>query len=337
MLERLRKQSAGLFVTSFIGLIIISFVLTGYQSIDGNVGGVASVNGHKVTIQEFETTKRNILQYYRSLFGGKDLSLKQQKDMNITKIAMDRVVEAKLLLDAALDMQLYPGSEEVSGHIKSIPEFMVNEKFDVIAYKRILQVNSITPKEFEKDRSDMLAKQQIIKLFQSVPTSSNYTKSIEKFRHQNLNAKLVKIDRQKLTQKLPVTEEDLSTYLAEPANAQQVESLFQGRKESLSQQEEVLASHILFKTEGQEESDVLGKIEDLRKKITVKNFSHMAKKHTEDISGKDDGGDLGWFARGKMVKEFDDVAFTLKKGTLSDPVKTSFGYHLIHVRDRKEF
>ena len=59
----------------------------------------------------------------------------------------------------------------------------------------------------------------------------------------------------------------------------------------------------------------------------------MAREYTEDPSGTETGGDLGWFGRNRMVKPFEDAAFGLEKGAVSDPVRTSFGFHLIKVRN----
>ncbi len=90
---------------------------------------------------------------------------------------------------------------------------------------------------------------------------------------------------------------------------------------------QVKASHILVKKRSEAEKI----LEELKKGA---NFAELAKKHSECPSRKR-GGDLGWFGRGKMVPEFEKAAFSLKKGELSDLVKTQFGYHLIKVTDTK--
>ena len=87
------------------------------------------------------------------------------------------------------------------------------------------------------------------------------------------------------------------------------------------------ASHILVKTES--EANVL--LYDINH---GKSFENVAKEHSLCPSGKK-GGNLGWFSKGQMVKEFEIAAFALKKGEISKPVKTQFGWHLIRVDDVK--
>jgi peptidyl-prolyl cis-trans isomerase C len=90
---------------------------------------------------------------------------------------------------------------------------------------------------------------------------------------------------------------------------------------------EVKASHILVKTE-KEANDLLAQING------GKDFAELARLHSQCPSGKS-GGDLGYFTKGRMVKEFEDAAFTLGVGQVSKPVKTQFGYHIIKVTDKR--
>lgn len=86
---------------------------------------------------------------------------------------------------------------------------------------------------------------------------------------------------------------------------------------------EVEAAHILVKTEE--------RAKELRNKIILgASFEDLAKENSICPSGKK-GGNLGWFGRGMMVKEFENTAFTLQKGVISQPIKTQFGWHLIKV------
>ena len=91
---------------------------------------------------------------------------------------------------------------------------------------------------------------------------------------------------------------------------------------------EVKASHILVKTE-----DEALKLKD--EILAGASFEDMAAMHSLCPSGAN-GGDLGFFGKGVMVKEFEDAAFSLKKGQLSEPVKTDFGWHLIMITDKQD-
>jgi peptidyl-prolyl cis-trans isomerase C len=90
---------------------------------------------------------------------------------------------------------------------------------------------------------------------------------------------------------------------------------------------EVRASHILVQTE-KLANKIFSKIN------SGKDFGQLAKKYSECPSGNK-GGDLGYFTRGKMVKEFEDAAFNMQKGQVSQPIRTQFGFHLIKVTDQR--
>ncbi len=81
---------------------------------------------------------------------------------------------------------------------------------------------------------------------------------------------------------------------------------------------------------GLSKDEALAKIQDLKKQATAKNFKDLAKANSTDQGSRSNGGELGWFAQGAMVKEFNDKVFAMKVGEISDPVLTAFGYHLIY-------
>jgi foldase protein PrsA len=99
----------------------------------------------------------------------------------------------------------------------------------------------------------------------------------------------------------------------------------------------VKARHILVKfvqTEtdaAKKDADARKKIDEIALKVKDGDFEKLAKEFSEDEGSKASGGDLGWFGRGRMLKEFEDAVFGLKPGQVSDPVKTFYGYHIIKL------
>ncbi|HAM53642.1 MAG TPA: hypothetical protein DCP92_24220 [Nitrospiraceae bacterium] len=109
----------------------------------------------------------------------------------------------------------------------------------------------------------------------------------------------------------------------------EVKDYYDAHKSEFAANGKVRASHILVKTE-----DEANKIYDQLRKGG--DFAKIAREKSIDTASAKNGGDLGFFSRGQMVPEFEKVAFTLKKGEVSRPVKTPYGYHIIKVTDKQE-
>ncbi len=119
-----------------------------------------------------------------------------------------------------------------------------------------------------------------------------------------------------------------------------VKSFYDTNKDKFVDKEEVKASHILIKVakdaDKADEEKALKKIKELLKRAKAgEDFAKLAKENSEDPSAAQNSGDLGYFSREQMVPEFSKAAFALKKGEISDPVKTTFGYHIIKFEDKK--
>ena len=94
-------------------------------------------------------------------------------------------------------------------------------------------------------------------------------------------------------------------------------------------QEEARARHILVETEA--------KAKDIFEKIAHgEDFARMAKEFSKDTGSKEEGGDLGYFSRGQMVPQFEEAAFKLKPGEMSQPVQSQFGWHIIKLEDKRQ-
>lgn len=110
---------------------------------------------------------------------------------------------------------------------------------------------------------------------------------------------------------------------------EEVEAYFKENKESFDTQEQVKARHILLDDE-KTAKEVLKKLDE------GGDFAELAKEYSKDEGSGAMGGELGFFTRGQMVPEFEEKAFSMKAGEISEPVKSEFGYHIIEVQENKE-
>ena len=124
--------------------------------------------------------------------------------------------------------------------------------------------------------------------------------------------------------------------VAEPA----LRKIYEDATKAMAGQQEVHARHILFRVNDPNDQGASKVAEDKVKSAIDRikkgeDFATLAKALTEDPSGKQDGGDLGFFTRDQMVPEFSEVAFKLEKGQVSGPIKTQFGWHVLKVEDKR--
>jgi peptidyl-prolyl cis-trans isomerase D len=153
-----------------------------------------------------------------------------------------------------------------------------------------------------------------------------FDKQKEKYRigeKRKIKYTLLNVDQVRQTITVPETE---------------IEAFYKTNLQQYQSPSQVRASHILFKLEGKDEKAVQAKAEEVLKlaKAPGADFAALAKQYSEDESNNQNGGDLDYFGRGRMVAEFETAAFAMKNGEISAaPVKTAFGFHIIKMVDNK--
>lgn len=166
----------------------------------------------------------------------------------------------------------------------------------------------------EKFLDELIKKELLYQeaLKKGLDKNQEYQKKVEDFRKLTLISALLE---KEIETQAKVTDQDVKNY-------------YEKHKDELTSVSQIKASHILVKTE-----DEAAKILERIKK--GEDFASLAKKYSIDPGSAKNGGDLGFFSSGQMVPEFETAAIKLKKGELSQPVKTKFGYHIIKVSDKK--
>ena len=133
--------------------------------------------------------------------------------------------------------------------------------------------------------------------------------------------------KRNVTDKITVTDDEISQY-------------YETHLKEFTRPEQVKARHILIRVDPEAipgkwaEAEI--KARELKNRLdNGANFATLAKEYSDDAKSKNMGGDLGFFAREKMAPEFSEAAFSLRLGEIRDPVKTSFGYHIIKVEAKR--
>lgn len=336
MSDHFQKKTSSILVTGLISIIVISFMFSGYESMKGSPDTIAKVDDKVIKYREFQTEFDRQLQFYSQMFGGQPLTSAQIESFNIKNTVINNLINRKLIMVMSEKIGIVPSPDQIKKEIKDLPYFKTNGQFDFEKYKMMLANVSFVPQDFENDINEQLRGQMLQSLMIDFPLSQNLSSDVIKFKKETKKANLIQFRKNSLKETLPVSDSELSTFLANTENIKKLQSMFDSRKKSLDRPEQIKARHILLTSKGEKkESDLKKQINEIRKKVTVKNFAEMANKYGEDPSGKSKGGDLGWFPRSQMVPEFEKVAFNMKPGEISEPVKTQFGYHIIYVEDHK--
>ncbi len=169
---------------------------------------------------------------------------------------------------------------------------------------------TITDADIDKELQKYIEQYGGQAAFEQALASSGYTMDAIK-KNVKMNLTMVKL----LEPEITITDDELQKY-------------FDENKSSFDQPEKVKASHILVDTEE--------KAKEVKDKLAAgEDFAKLAAEYSSDTGTKDNGGDLGFFGKGEMVPEFEQVAFTLEVGQVSEPVKSDYGYHIIKVVEKQ--
>lgn len=331
-----KKQWSLKTVTAIVlfSAIIMVFVFFGYSSGNdaGGQGSAARVNNTYISLVDLNNETQRLEQFYSSLFGGQIPAGAQRQF--IQNQALDNLISSELMAQGAVKEKVLSADAEVAYFITNeVDAFKEEGRFRRDRYENVLLANQWSPGVFESRIRKDRQVQRLRRLFEVGldPMVLEESKLTELSQTQ-LNLEWVKLDKEAFEKTNAVTEGQVKEKIANAEFKKKIEDEFQNRKSSLDKAEEVRASHILIKGT---DAAALEKIKDLRKKAEVGDFAALAKQFSEDEGSKAQGGDLGFFGRGRMVPEFEASAFIQSVGSLSEPVKSQFGYHLIKVTERK--
>ena len=365
MWDALREKKIGvrIMLGILLGFLCIGMLL--YLVPQGNTDltgaeNVADVGGQPISVVDVQTQLDKLTRGSQIPPALRPLYMQQ---------ALDQLLDEKMLALEATRMGLSVSDEEHADFLKKlVPTAFAGDTF--IGYDRYsAEVQArfqMTVPEFETEVKSALLQQKFQQLVTDGITASD-DEVQEEFRRENEKIKLdyAVIKPDDLASKVEVSEADLAAYFDKNKSAYTVPErrtldyallsladlrqraqisdddlkvYYQGHINQYKVEDRAHVAHILFKTVGMtdaEAAEVRKKAEDvLNKAKHGGNFADLAKQYSEDTS-KDKGGDLGWIVRGQTVPEFEAAAFSLPKGSISDLVKTQYGFHIIQVIERE--
>lgn len=349
-------------------LILPSFVLVGmegYSQFTDGAGTVAKVGKQKVSQQEWDNAHRNFVERQRSQRPDLDLSLFDQP--SVKQQSLDALIREYVLLMAANDQHLTVPAGRIMRIFANDPQFAALRNPDGSVNKALLEARGMSPLQLETMLRQELTVSQVLG---GVQVSSHgaqlSTRAAVDALFQVRDVQWMKFEPKAYMAQLNPTAEHLQAFYKDPANAAWLttpeqadvqylvldldtlkarvsvseDELRRSYKENIqrySTPEERRASHILIKAEAsasaEQKKAARAKAEQLLAQLQKNpaQFAELARKNSDDPGSGANGGDLDFFGRGDMVKQFEDAAYALKPGQLSGLVESEFGFHIIQL------
>jgi peptidyl-prolyl cis-trans isomerase D len=368
MLQEIRERAQGWVAWAIVILISIPFALWGIQSYLG-VGGepvVAKVNGQEISERQFsQNVQRTRMQlrdrlgaaYDAELFGGQ--RLREQ--------VLDGMIRDAVLLDASYAMGLRVSDAAVRGAILSEPAFLLDGNFDNETYRRVLQLQGLSPAGYEEQLRRRLLSTQLARAVTGTEfVSPAAIDSATRLLRQKRALDYVVLERARFIPEAAPSAEEIETFYAdnqalfetpeqvrvsyllldaaklatvtEVPDEEALRATYEERIDEFMEPAQRRIRHILLAVPADADESAAGEVREkalaLRERILAgEPFAAVAEEASEDPGSAAAGGDLGLVGRNVMDPAFEQAAFGLELNTVSEPVRSRFGYHLIEVTE----
>lgn len=368
------RNNAKIMMGVLVVLIIPSFVLVGiegYTRFNEQGAAVAEIDGEKITRLEWDAAHQREIESIRVQMPGLDPKLLDAPDARLA--TLERMLNDRVVGAAAADLRLFTSDARLARQLQQDPTIAglraADGRLDMERYRQLVAAQGLTPEQFEANvRADLSQRQVLLGVQETALASRSQTDMALNAFYQRREVQLHLLKADDFASQVKVTEEALAQYhqthaerfrSAENADIDYVvldvaavektlelpeaelKAYYAQNLQQLASQEQRRASHVLINAPAsapaQERQQARDKaqslLEGLRK--SPSNFAAVAREHSQDPGSASRGGDLDFFARGAMVKPFEDAVFKLQKGQISDLVETEFGFHIILLTDVK--
>jgi len=331
LMRKLTKQILWIVIAAFVGTIIFAWGME-FSSRTKKAGVIASINGEDIQVVTFQQFYDQTLRQTEKEKGDVDEQTAYQLREEVWNTMVNQMLldqEVKKRGIQVTDMELYEYLRRFPPkELQEAPAFQTKDgKFD---YQKYLQALSDPRVPWKQVEDFVRPNLQLAKLQQSIVTlvrvTNEETKEFYRDENEKMKVKYLLVPSYQFqSESIPVSDKEIETYYLE-------------HKDQFKTDQSANLSYVFFEKKASQSDEE----ESKKKLMEIKNdilqgddFAELAKDYSEDKTSAENGGDLGWFGKGMMVPAFEQAAFSLKPGEVSDPVKTEFGWHLIKVTDRR--
>jgi peptidyl-prolyl cis-trans isomerase D len=375
MLDFVRNKQKSIIIKLAFAIIILSFVI-GYAmlSAPGGPGGedpnaeAATVNDKAISYTDFQNTYSNLYQLYQNIYQDQ-FNPALEKQLKLAEKSINSLIDQTLLREEAERLQIDVNGKELIESIAQIPAFQDNGVFNKERYLQVLAYQRMNSDEFEAmQRSELIVNKVREQLQSGVAVTDADIEQEFRNNNEKVNLNFVSLTPASFENKVKVTDEALAAYFAanqetfrtpemvalrylqfEPQRyleevtfeESELERFYRRHLDQFEIIERVKASHILIKVDEGTDEQTREQKRALAEKLLEEvkaggDFAELARVNSDDQASADKGGNLGYFTRGSMVKPFEDAAFNMNPGDISELVETTFGYHIIKVMEYTE-
>ena len=372
MLDRMRrhkgwlKWSLALVVIAFVFLYVPGFMdQTGGAGLPSDV--IARVGDKEIALLDFQQIYTRQLQAYRLESGG-EISEEMLRSLGIDRQILQQMIDGHAALAEAERLGIEVSDAEVRERILTLPAFQIDGRFiGEASYRQLLlqQRPPISPGQFEEEiRNEILVDRLQTAVTGWMRVSDAEVADEHRRRNERIRVDVVAFRATDFRDEVEATDDDVALLFAEESGNYEIaekrrlrfllvdqtaifDSLTLTEDEvrlyydaNLPQYQtpgQVRASHILLRVDGDDDEAVAARAAALAAEARGgADFAELAREHSEDETNAESGGDLGSFGRGRMVPEFENAAFAMAAGEISDPVRSPFGFHVIQVTEKQE-
>ncbi|MBW2540520.1 MAG: peptidylprolyl isomerase, partial [Deltaproteobacteria bacterium] len=341
MLKILRQGQR--WVTAFF-VIAVGAGMVFYLGVGGGSGRrapgiVVSVGEENFGLREFGRTRARRQTMLEQQLGS-EFDARAMSD-TLDQLAVQSLIEGAILSQQASALGMAVSKREIERSISSSPYFTAEDgRFDPRQFEAWVEYEFGNQRNFiHEQRAALLAGKFMRTVSQLAKVSEGEARLAATRRLEQVQIAFVSLRAQAPPPGFEPDAEALQAFIA--SQESELRALYEQRSRLYNMPEQVRARHILLSLDAEAGAEEAAAVEQRAAEILAQiregaDFAALASELSEDPGSKSNGGDLGFFARGQMTKAFEDAAFSLEPGTISEPIKTEYGYHIIRVEEHRE-